>query len=150
MLRRVNPIVILTTRMSLLPNKLGHQTNPPRTNNILALRGFFCAIFLKKYFKPSRLPPIPTGTYTILIQESVTTEQVFWISIFAAELLVQQCCIACATLLQEVSELLRHLCIEDVACLYECCKRISIQHRCPSIAIITCGIASGEDVVVEG
>ncbi len=71
------------------------------------------------------------------------------ISILATELLVEKRRIACTTLLQEALELLSHLWVEDIACLFKSCKRICIQHRCPSIAIITRSITCGEDVVVE-
>ena len=72
------------------------------------------------------------------------------IGILTTELLVEQCRIACATLLQEASELLRHLWVEDVPCLLEGCKRICIQHRCPCVAVVASRITCGEDVVVEG
>ena len=72
------------------------------------------------------------------------------IGVLAAELLVEQCRVACATLLQEALELLSHLRVEDVASLLESCKRISIQHRCPCVAIVTSCITRGEDVIVEG
>lgn len=72
------------------------------------------------------------------------------IGILAAELLVEQCRVACATLLQEALELLSHLWVEDVACLLEGCKRISIQYGCPCVAIVASCITRGEDMVVEG
>ena len=72
------------------------------------------------------------------------------IGILATELLVEQRCIACATLLQEALELLSHLRVEDVACLLEGRKRICIQHGCPCVAVVASSITRGEDVVVEG
>ena len=72
------------------------------------------------------------------------------ISVLATELLVEQCHIACTTLLQEALELLRHFWVEDVASLFESCKRISIQHGCPCVAVVASSITRGEDVVVEG
>ena len=71
------------------------------------------------------------------------------IGILASELLVEQCRVACATLLQEALELLRHLWVEDVASLLERCKRICIQYGCPCVAIVASRITCGEDVVVE-
>ena len=72
------------------------------------------------------------------------------ISIFATELLVEKSRIACATLLEKALELSCHLWIEDIARFLERCKRICIQYRCPSVAIIARSITCGEDVVVEG
>ena len=72
------------------------------------------------------------------------------IGVLATELLVEQCRIACTTLLQEASELLRHLWIENVASLLESCKCIRIQNGCPCVAVVASSITCGEDVVVEG
>lgn len=110
-----------TTPLSL--NRLGIQKSPPRTSNIPVLRRLFSAILVKK----NRIPFYSSSVEPhFLIFKSRTLQQMLWISIFASELLVEQCCIACTSLFKQVSKFLCHLWIQDIARFCKGCKRICV------------------------